>query len=153
VEKERLRNKTLFVGLTDEQLDRIIECSNEVRIEKGETIVQQNEPGDTLFVIMDGKVEITHDTRKDGVLAQLSSSEAPVYQYKGDFFGEMALLDTEPRSATVIAIENCTLLSLNRNDLGELFAEDPSIHIVIIGNIARVLSRRLRTAIHHVDGT
>ncbi|MEW5946313.1 MAG: cyclic nucleotide-binding domain-containing protein [bacterium] len=150
VDPETLRTKTIFVGLTDEQLGRILAVSRQGAALPGEVIIRENEPGDKLYVLLEGKVEVRHaGVRGETVLTSLEGRDALAAQYEGDFFGEMALFDLEPRSATVIAVEKCSFLILARDDLAELFAEDAAMHVTLFGNIARILSRRLRTANVH----
>lgn len=146
----KLRNKTIFVGLEDAQISRILTAAKTHHVPAGQYIVHENEPGDTMYVIVVGRVEIIHECGAEGgaVVASLSGGDNLFTQYEGDFFGEMALLDIEPRSASVKAVEDCTLISFTKDSLGDLFADDYYLHIVLLGNIARILSHRLRRTMH-----
>lgn len=151
IDIEALKSKTIFVGLTDEQMEAILGIAGEISVGQGEVVLHEKEPGESLYVILEGKVEIRHiESGGDKLIASLSGNDNLAAQYEGDFFGEMSLLDTEPRAASVVAVEPATLLVLTRDQLGELFERDMSIQVVLFGNIARVLSRRLRISIPRV---
>ncbi|MFH1537957.1 MAG: cyclic nucleotide-binding domain-containing protein [bacterium] len=151
IDIEKLKSKTIFVGLADEQIEAILGFAEERSAQGGEVILNEKEPGDSLYVILKGKVEIHHfEAGEDRLLASLSGSDNLAAQYEGDFFGEMSLLDTEPRAASVVAAEPAELLVLTRDRLAELFEKDLRLQVVLFGNIARVLSRRIRVSIPRV---
>jgi CRP-like cAMP-binding protein len=100
----------VYSPLDDETFDDLRPYMEEQTWQAGDVIVRQGDPGDTFYVIVDGKVSVA---RSDGSstnggqeLAQLSN---------GDFFGEMALLSDEPRNATVTAVSTCRTLNLTRD--------------------------------------
>ncbi len=98
---------------------------------KGEPIFHQDEPGDEMYIIQSGAVEVSvfQDNRK--VVVTLLG--------KGDFFGEMALLDSKPRSATVTAITRTRLLTLSR----EIFLERANYNPAIILHVLQAICRRI----------
>jgi CRP-like cAMP-binding protein len=100
----------------------------------------ENEEGDAMFMILDGRIKVTilGDDGREIILSVL----AP-----GDFFGEMALLDNEPRSATAIAAEETELLLLHRTEFQGVLAQNSSISTALI----RVLNQRLRRANHQIS--
>jgi CRP-like cAMP-binding protein len=99
-------------------------------------VVSEDEPGDALYVLASGKVKV--------VLYGESGREVilTIFTRPGDFFGEMALLDDEPRSATVMAVKPSTFLTLSRADFRAYVDRHPSIALQILTE----LSRRLRSA-------
>jgi len=103
-----LRPVPLFRGLTKEQLLHVARKSVEVTHLSGATLVQQGDPGDSLCIIAEGTVEVRRDGR---VVAQMTA---------GEFFGELSLIDGEPRSATVVAVEDVVLLTLSSSDFDSL---------------------------------
>jgi F420-non-reducing hydrogenase small subunit len=111
--------------------------------EKGEVIFRQGDSGDTMFIIQSGAVEVTRSSEgKDVVLAVLE---------RGDFFGEMALLDNSPRSATVKAIQRSRLLPLNRQSLSSRARTDPAILLQVMASLIMRLektNRLLREVVH-----
>ncbi|MBW1981227.1 MAG: cyclic nucleotide-binding domain-containing protein [Deltaproteobacteria bacterium] len=99
--------------------------------EKGEVVCRQGEPGDTMYIIQSGAVEVSQ--LQGGQEVVLGLMEA------GDFFGEMALVDEKPRSATVTVIKSGRLLYLTRETLLERVRQDPGVAI----HLLRALSRRI----------
>jgi CRP-like cAMP-binding protein len=98
-------------------------------------ILMQGDPGDALFVIASGQVKVVliGDDGREVILSVLGS---------GSFFGEMALLDDDPRSAHVVAMEDATLLQLRRDDFRVRLRSSPDVAIALL----RELTRRLRRA-------
>jgi CRP-like cAMP-binding protein len=90
------------------------------RAEKaGTMIVREGDPGDSMFIVSTGEVDATReDAGRQVKLATLSD---------GDFFGEMAVLSGEPRTATVTTVRNTELLELSRNDLQTICARHPEV--------------------------
>ena len=102
---------------------------------KGSLVFGQEEPGDALFIIAKGRVKI--------VLYGESGKEITLSFFsKGDFFGEMSLLDDMPRSANVVTTEDSTLLMLKRDDFKKHLVENPTTAV----NVLAELSKRLRKA-------
>lgn len=139
-----IEEKLLFQGLTPTQLARIADIVRVRSVTPGEVVVHERDYGDTLFVIHEGRVEVrVASPDGDRVVAELHAPEAGVISYEGDFFGEMCLLDLEPRCATVVAVEAGTLWEINRDDLYWLFGDDKELQLRILLTVGRVLSRRL----------
>jgi CRP-like cAMP-binding protein len=134
-ELELLRTVPIFSELAEEDVRSLGRLTIRRHYPKDTVVFFENEEGDFFFMILSGriKVAILGDDGREVILSILGP---------GDFFGEMALLDNEPRSATAIAVEEAELLSLHRNDLQGLFAENPTISVALI----RVLTARLRRA-------
>jgi CRP-like cAMP-binding protein len=98
---------------------------------KDEIIFRQGEPGDKMYIVQTGLVEISRD--RDGKPVMLANLET------GDFFGEMALVDNSPRSATARAASNCHLLELERESFVERVSKSPDIAL----HVLRTLCGRL----------
>jgi CRP/FNR family cyclic AMP-dependent transcriptional regulator len=126
-----LKSIDLFSQIPAEDLAQIALISTEETRELNEEIFAEGESGDALFLVLDGKVRVH---RNDRVIAELGEREC---------FGEMAILDASPRSATVTALADTDLLKISREDFQEIMSEKPEIATGII----KVLSRRLRNAI------
>src|SRR6185295_199633 len=103
------------------------------RYPKDAVVFFENEQGDFFFMILEGRIKVTilGDDGREVILSLLGA---------GDFFGEMALLDHEPRSATAIAVEESELLSLHRTDFQGVIGDNLAISIALI----KVLTARLR---------
>ncbi len=136
-----LRGVYIFSEVSEKHLEEILSHCKEKNVNKHEVIVSENEKGDSMYLILDGEVKVSL-VAEDGKEIILSTLR------KGDFFGEMSLLDGEPRSANVIALTSSDLLELSRNDfLSEILSNK---HIA--GAVLKVLSRRLREANERILG-
>src|SRR5262245_38253287 len=134
-EKELLRTVPIFSELTDDDIVSLARLSIRKHYAKDAVIFFENEEGDFFFMILDGRIKVTilGDDGREVILSLLGP---------GDFFGEMALLDNEPRSATAIAVEDSELLSLHRTDFQTVLTENRSITSALI----KTVSARLRHA-------
>ncbi len=136
---ERFREIGLFGGLSDEILETFVANLPVMEVPAGETVFKEGESGRELFVLLDGEVEILrhskrgHETR----VAMLGP---------GDWFGEMSVLDVLPRSATTRAVSPSRLLRFTAHDLDALYRRDLRAYSLLVLNIAREMSRRLRVA-------
>jgi CRP/FNR family cyclic AMP-dependent transcriptional regulator len=131
-----LRNVTIFADLDPASAAALERLAETREYPEGAVILGQEERGDALFVLASGKVKVVLYGRSGREII-LSIFRAP-----GDFFGEMSLLDDEPRSATVVAAERSTLLVLSREAFRAHVAADPRTALRVLGE----LSRRLRRA-------
>jgi CRP-like cAMP-binding protein len=125
-----LKGIDLFSALAGEDLAEIAVIAEEIERDAGETIVVEGEPGDALYFVLDGRVRVH---RGDTAVAELGAREV---------FGEMALLDAAPRSASVSALTDVTLLAIGRDDFDDIMRDRPEVAIGVI----KVLVRRLRAA-------
>ncbi len=125
-----LKSVNLFSGLSGEELAPVAAIAVEEPREAGEDILREGELGDTLYLIVEGRVRIHRGGQTLAVLGERES------------FGEMAILDPAPRSATATAETDVTLLALTEADFRELLEEK---HAIALG-IIQVLTRRLREA-------
>ena len=125
----------LFEGLSSEALERLLQATNRKNYPKDATIVEENEVGDTLYMILSGKVKVTNigPDGKEVILSVLN---------EGEFFGEMALLDKEPRSANVVSMEKTEMMLLRRKEFMNLLENNGEI----LSKLLAVLSGRLRHA-------
>ncbi|MBI3945025.1 MAG: cyclic nucleotide-binding domain-containing protein [Armatimonadetes bacterium] len=137
----------IFRDLAPEQLATLRDMAEAHRFPAGAAILREGETGDCLFVLTEGEVDITlrltlETSRgeigtKDKTLIRLTAEKHP-------FFGEMALLGTDVRAATVTAVTDCTALCLNKQDLLILEREHPAIAYTIVRHIAETLCQRVR---------
>jgi CRP-like cAMP-binding protein len=125
-----LKSVDLFSKIPGEDLAQVAGIAQEVHYENGELIIQEGEMGDSMFLIIEGKVLVHRMTQQ---IAELVEKES---------FGEMAILDQDPRSASVTAGTDVTCLKVERDDFYELMSEKSEIAYGII----RVLTHRLREA-------
>lgn len=123
-----LRAASLFASLSADELLPVAELCTEVSLAEGESLFAQGEVGDSLYVVVNGKVGVFRD---DLLLVELGA---------GECVGELAALDLEPRSATVAARAPTDLIRLERDDLFDLLGDSPDL----VRALATVLVRRLR---------
>ncbi len=135
-----LRRIPLFSSLKDDELEAIYKLSYIRKCTKDSIILLENEGGDTLFIIISGKVKVTtfSESGKEVIFSILN---------EGDFFGDMSLMDGKPRSATVISIEDSELRLLRRNDFIKLVEEHPGISLKLLEE----LTTRLRKADERIE--
>ena len=120
-EKKVAVNANLPVALADLGL-RIAQAAKITR--DGETIVRQGDSGDCMFVVQEGEVEVVRE--QDGTSVRIATLGA------GDFFGEMALLDRERRSASVLALGEARVLTVDKRTFLRRVQEDPSLAFRIV---------------------
>ncbi len=139
VRREQLRGIGLFGGVSDESLDALSAHLETVTAAPGEVVMREGEHSREMFVVIGGELEVLRRSRggAEGRVAVLGP---------GSWVGEMSILDVQPRSATVRAVSPCVLVKLRAEDLDALYRRDMKSHLLIVLNIARELSRRLRVA-------
>jgi CRP/FNR family transcriptional regulator, cyclic AMP receptor protein len=125
-----LKGIDLFSAMPGEDLAQVALVTEELRRGAGEVVIREGEPGESLYLLVEGRVAVL---KGDSQVAELGEREV---------FGEMALLDPGPRSATVRAKTDVTLLTIRSEDFGDIMAEKPEIARGVI----QVLTRRLRAA-------
>jgi CRP-like cAMP-binding protein len=128
-----LQKVPLFSQLGPPDLQRVLEVARERAYPKNSVILFEDDPGDALYVVKQGQVKVVliGEDGREVILSVLG---------EGDFFGEMALIDDEPRSAHVIAMSDSALLVLRREDFQGLLMQTPVIALAML----RELTRRLR---------
>lgn len=132
-----LKSVPFFNELTNWQLKSVSDIIFERSYDQNELIFEEGQPGAAWFLILDGKVSV--EIYREKFTAKLAILE------KGAFFGEMALLDESPRSASARALEPTRTLALYRNDLNRLIAKDPQTACQIYRALARIVGDRLRS--------
>jgi CRP/FNR family transcriptional regulator, cyclic AMP receptor protein len=136
---ERLREIGLFGGLEDSVLEQLCSALSVIELNSGATVFQEGDSGREMFVLLDGEMEVHKRSKR--------SHEARVALLgPGDWFGEMSILDIMPRSATVRVIAPSRLLRITAHDLDALYRRDVKSYSLVVLNIAREMSRRLRVA-------
>ena len=123
-----LKNIPLFSKMPPEELGHLAGIAEEVVYSEGDTIIQEGDHGEEMFLIVEGEIEIHRDTES---LAVLGSQ---------DYFGEMSILDGEPRSATATAKADCLLLRIRQSAFYDILERHFGVALTII----HTLTRRLR---------
>ncbi|MEO0261743.1 MAG: cyclic nucleotide-binding domain-containing protein [candidate division WOR-3 bacterium] len=135
--KRALKNSKIFKDLPDDAIDYLSNYINLREFKKGRIIFFEGDKGKILYIIKSGKVSvIKKDSEgKERIMAILS---------EGDFIGEMALIEESERSATCKAEEDTELLLFTKRAFDEIMENNPKIACIILREITKVLSRRLR---------
>lgn len=138
--KTFLKKVPLFLNILNDDLNNI--CKNIIEKEycKGSYLFFENEEGTTLYILVSGLVKI-YKSDKSGRIKTLA------YLKEGDFFGEMALLDEEERSASAYVLEDAKVLILNRSDFQKEILDRPLIALKLM----KALSTRLRSANKQIE--
>lgn len=136
-----LGSVTLFRGMGRDALLHFAEVTREKRYPKGSVIVFADDPGDSLYVVRTGRVKVVllGDDGREVILGVLGP---------GEHFGELSLIDDQPRSAHVIAVEDSILLVLRREDFRKRVEGSPAVAWALLTE----LSRRLREADYKIGG-
>ena len=135
-----LRRSALFAHVADERLRSIAGQMRLRRFRRNEVIFHQGDIGDSLQVVATGAVKI--------VLPSTEGDEAIIASlHAGDFFGELALLDSSPRSTTATALEPTETLALPREQFLQLLADDPAL----VRALLHALAEELRRLTNHVE--
>ncbi|OGR52978.1 MAG: hypothetical protein A2049_04435 [Elusimicrobia bacterium GWA2_62_23] len=136
-----LKGISLFDGIKKRHLIHVLESLQERTYLKGETIFTQGDIGRALFIVFSGKIalaRVDQATQKSEVIAEVN---------QGEFFGEMALLEEMPRTATAYALEDTKVFMLFKIKLESLLFARPTIGVNIAAQLAKILSARLRAMI------
>jgi CRP-like cAMP-binding protein len=118
----------IFSGLAPRHLKKVAALGKIRRFHEGGTLMQVGDPGDAMYVILDGEVSVRPPGRRNATVGI------------GGFVGELALLDDGPRTATVVATEPVVVLSVTRASFCKLLRSEPTIGLAV----AEELARRLR---------
>jgi CRP-like cAMP-binding protein len=131
-----LKEVSFFQSMTVEQLKVLAAVCEEQTFEEEQVIFEEGDPGDALYVIVQGKVAIERESERKGSVARLSTLDERAY------FGEMTLFNGSPRSTRALALKHCLLLRLRREPVMALIRQYPDLSL----NLINVLSDRLREA-------
>lgn len=150
-----LRSVPIFHDLKLVSMEQLFDFLEEQVWEAGETIFREgdsfreNDSGRCMYILREGEVEVLRRSTA-------GNSISIVRLGPGETFGEMALVELQPRSATLVVRKRARTYSLTNLDLFTLFRTDPNAYVFVLQNICRMLSRRLRKAdgriVDYLDG-
>lgn len=123
-----LEQVPLFAGLSKRHLRRVAKLTSTARLRANVAVVREGSPGHTFFVVLAGRVQVVRGGAETATLAA------------GDYFGEMALLDRRPRSATVTTETETTVLRISAGPFHKLLRDEPTIALALL----ETLSMRVR---------
>lgn len=134
---EILEQIDLFAGVGRDHLKRVADIGQEEKTAIGKEVFSEGDAGDKFYVVLEGAVRISRIVPGMG-------EEALAVLRPGNYFGEMSLIDSSPRSATALAHESLKTFSINRQDLEDLLFVDRDLAYELLWNFVRTLSGRLR---------
>jgi CRP-like cAMP-binding protein len=138
---EKLRKIELFQSIKDDD-ERLAKVSGIVSVRRckvGHQVITEGEAGRELFVLNKGTVDVLKRTLENDVFTIVTLTDE-----EDVFFGELALMDDELRSASVTANTDCEFLVINRDDFNRLGEKDPRLGLLVTRAVGRALSTRLR---------
>lgn len=134
-----------FGGLPDASLDLLMSMLVECRFDAGATVVAEGDQGRSLFIVKSGRLAVSKRASARSVIP-ISRLE------RGDFFGEMTLIEMQNRSATVVAETPTVLYELTAQNLYACYKADIHAYVIVLQNINRELCRRLRRSDDRIAG-
>ncbi len=138
--RELLASVPIFSGLGERELDLLLAVTTTRRLKAKDVLFRKGDAGNQLYAVLSGRLKI---------LAAGADGKEVMFRINGpgEVIGEIALMDSNPRSATVVAIEACELLTLHRRDLIPFLEKHPKVTIELAG----ILAARLRTLSEHTE--
>jgi CRP/FNR family cyclic AMP-dependent transcriptional regulator len=135
-----LRHLPIFSRLPEEQLAKVARVARYRRVPRSTPIVHAGDPTDSLYVLVNGSIKVmnTNEEGREVILSILGP---------GEFFGEMGMIDGSPRSATVVSIEACEVITIAKEDFGRVLSENYEIAL----HIMKSLVQRLREADRKIE--
>lgn len=134
-----IKNSTMLQGLSGEDLNRFADFCEMREMNEGTTVFIENMPGESLFLVKKGTIRISK------MFAE-GDEKTLVVLGPEDIFGEMAVIDGLPRSATARVAEDAELISLKKTALEQLCRDDAALALKLVSNIVKVFSKRVREA-------
>lgn len=139
--------RPLFVGLSPEAIDKILDIAEDIKFNKDDYILKENTVNNNIFILKSGKVSVIIENIVDDEthkLITLDSAPTMYNLYIGDLIGELSIIDLEPVSASVIALEDVTCIKINAENIFKALKDSVEDRLTLITNLARIISRRLR---------
>jgi signal transduction histidine kinase len=130
--QELIRKQLLFAGLSEQDIEWLGKMAEPVNVSAGEYLMREGEPGDSLYLVMDGKFEVTKRSGNSEVVLAVRGA--------GEVFGEMSLLEQRPRSASARALTDSTLVKVSHAVFNQLLQTNPAATLAIL----RTVIARLR---------
>jgi CRP-like cAMP-binding protein len=130
---DALSDVPLFAGLSRRHLRHVAGLTEEERFDEGFKLAEEGQPGETFYVVLEGEAKVIRGGRK---IARL---------LPGDFFGEIALIDGGPRTASVVAETPIATLSITRKRFRKMLEEDPQIVVKMLEELAKRLRNNQRS--------
>ena len=144
---EKIRRASLFNGLTDDEMEKVLSLAHEITWGEGETLITEGETGETIYIIYSGAVRVSKRLTLQQFSDEIGQSEKTLIHMDATepiVVGEVAMLTKAERSATITATKDCAALEIYGPDLGKLCESDADLGFKVMRNLAQILSDRLR---------
>ncbi|MBN1524199.1 MAG: cyclic nucleotide-binding domain-containing protein [Spirochaetales bacterium] len=144
---KNLKKINLLARLNESELEKLSTICKHVSINSGNVIMHEGEVGDSMFLFVDGVVDVTKNlTLKVGKkgFSKVEKSMVKLNSQHVSFFGDMAMFENDVRSATLTAATDCTLYEIKRDEFETLCGQYPELGYKIIREIAVILCERVR---------
>ena len=130
---QNLRNSPLFEGLSDQELQLLVENAKPISLRAGEALMKQGEPGDCAYVVLEGGLEVQKQSGQSLIKIDVRKP--------GEVIGEMSLLSNAPRSATVVALCDSETLCISKDDFETLLSTNPTATLAVLRWVMARLSQ------------
>jgi CRP-like cAMP-binding protein len=148
---EILLQSKVFKGLSDEHLKKFADRGDIVTFEKNETIISEDQAGHPFFIVIKGQVEVVLPKTASGQDYERVTRIKLSRLAQGDCIGEYSLIDEQPASATVIALEPCILFEISRSHFEEIINISDFIAKTVYKNILLITIERARDGNRQLD--
>ncbi len=140
---QALQQMAAFRGISEPDANQLAAACKLVRLPMNTQLFDQGEPGTSMAIVADGVLRVEFTDPDTGQMTSIGNAQS------GEFVGEMALLDTEPRSARVVSATDSVVYVITQERLAALEATAPGAACALIGAITRNLTRRVRKIDYH----
>jgi CRP/FNR family cyclic AMP-dependent transcriptional regulator len=140
---ELLKGCPLFYELYDAEIEMIVENANVAKFSRDDFIVREGDQGDEFYIVLSGTAKAVK------ILGNESITVATLE--KGDVFGELVLINDTTRSADIVTGSDCEVLVLKYDDIFSIYQKKPKIFAILLLNLSRLLSSRLKSMTKIVD--
>lgn len=141
--KKLLSEFELFKGLSEQELALIASKAVKAEYEENQEVFHEQSTESDLYILTEGRVQIV------GALGKTDSATIHTI-LPGKLFGEFAFIDGQPRSATAVAIQKCTVFKIPSQDIYDIFEQNTKMGYITMRNLARILARRIRQTAHEL---
>jgi len=148
---EILQESKIFQGLSDEYMGMIAARGDLINHNQNDVIIEEGQTGHPLYIIVEGQVEVFLPKKKKYYTQERPTRVKLNRLAPGDCIGEYSLIDNEPASASVAAIEPCKVFTITRKDFLEIINSSDHLAKIIYKNMLKVLIKRARQYSHELD--